>query len=93
MSSATSDIVSNSVRVLKISKQTNENNHSYTRIIKDIVKKDNITGLFFRGLQTKLLLNGIQGFVFVVVFDRLKEFLGVNTNTNTNTNININSKK
>ena len=89
LSSATSDIVSNSVRVLKISKQTNENNHSYTRIIKDIVKKDNITGLFFRGLQTKLLLNGIQGFVFVVVFDRLKEFLGVNTNTNTN----INSKK
>ena len=81
-SSATSDIVSNSVRVLKISKQTSENNHSYTRIIKDIIKKDNVSGLFFRGLQTKLLLNGIQGFVFVVVFDRLKEFLGVNTNTN-----------
>lgn len=78
MSSATSDIVSNSVRVLKISKQTNENNHSYTRIVKDIVKKDNISGLFLRGLQTKLLLNGIQGFVFVVVFDRLKEYLGVN---------------
>ena len=75
LSSATSDIVSNSVRVLKISKQTNENNHSYTRIIKDIVKKDNFSGLFFRGLQTKLLLNGIQGFVFVLVFDRLKEFL------------------
>ena len=42
LSSATSDIVSGGVRVLKISKQTNENNHSYTRIIKDIVKKDNI---------------------------------------------------
>ena len=81
LSSATSDIVSNSVRVLKISKQTSENNYSYTRIIKDIIKKDNVSGLFFRGLQTKLLLNGIQGFVFVVVFDKLKEFLGVHTNT------------
>ena len=85
-SSATSDIVSNSVRVLKISKQTSENNYSYTKIVKDIVKKDNVSSLFFRGLQTKLLLNGIQGFVFVVVFDRLKDFLGVN-NTNTNTNL------
>ena len=78
LSSASSDIVSNSVRVLKISKQTNENNHSYTRIIKDIVKKDNISGLFLRGLQTKLLLNGIQGFVFVVIFDKIKRALGVN---------------
>ena len=76
-SSAVSDIISNSVRVLKISRQTNENNHSYTRIVKDIVKKDNISGLFFRGLKTKLLLNGIQGFVFVVVFDKIKLILGV----------------
>jgi hypothetical protein len=77
LSSTTSDIISNSVRVLKISKQTNENNHSYSRIIKDIVKKDSVSGLFLRGLQTKLLLNGIQGFVFVVVFDKLKDYLGV----------------
>ena len=76
-SSAVSDITSNSIRVLKIARQTNENNHSYTKIVKDIVKKDSITGLFFRGLQTKLLLNGIQGFVFVVVFDKIKNMLGV----------------
>ena len=81
LSSTASDIISNSVRVLKISKQTNENNHSYSRIIKDIVKKDSVSGLFLRGLQTKLLLNGIQGFVFVVVFDRLKDFLGVSVNS------------
>lgn len=77
LSSASSDIISNSVRVLKISKQTAEKSDSYTRIIKEIVKKDNISGLFLRGLQTKLMLNGIQGFVFVVIFDRLKRALNV----------------
>ena len=81
LSSATSDIVSNSVRVLKIAKQTDENNHSYSRIIKDIVKQDSITGLFFRGLKTKLLLNGIQGFVFVIVFDKLKQILNNSSST------------
>jgi hypothetical protein len=75
LSSASSDIVSNSVRVLKISKQTSERGSSYSSIVKDIVKKDNVSGLFLRGLQTKLLLNGIQGFVFVVVFDKLKRLM------------------
>jgi hypothetical protein len=77
LSSASSDIVSNSIRVLKISKQTAENGNSYTQIIKEIVKKDNISGLFLRGLQTKLMLNGIQGFVFVVVFDKLKRMMNI----------------
>jgi hypothetical protein len=77
LSSASSDIVSNSVRVLKISKQTAEKGDSYSKIVKEIIKKDNISGLFLRGLQTKLMLNGIQGFVFVVIFDRLKRALNV----------------
>ena len=77
LSSASSDIISNSVRVLKISKQTAETSDSYGKIVKDIVKKDNISGLFFRGLQTKLMLNGIQGFVFVVIFDQIKKAMDI----------------
>lgn len=75
LSSAASDIVSNSVRVVKISKQTNESKASYSKVINDIIKKDNVSGLFLRGLKTKMLLNGIQGFVFVIIFDKLKQFL------------------
>jgi hypothetical protein len=74
LSSASSDIISNSVRVLKISKQT-ATNESYSQIVKDIVKKDSVVGLFTRGLKTKLLINGIQGFVFVIVFDKLKQIM------------------
>ena len=75
LSSTASDIVSNSVKVVKIAKQTNESTASYSKVINDIIKKDNVSGLFLRGLKTKMLLNGIQGFVFVIIFDKLKQFL------------------
>lgn len=77
LSSASSDIVSNSVRVLKISRQTSETNESYKEIVKNIVKKDNITGLFTRGLKTKMIMNGLQGFIFVIVFDQVKKILKI----------------
>ena len=76
-SSAASDIVSNSVRVVKISKQTNEIGASYKEVVNDIIKKDNVSGLFLRGLKTKMLMNGIQGFVFVVIFDKLKQIINL----------------
>ena len=69
-----SDIVSNSVRVLKIGKQTGDNK-TYTQVVKQIIEKESIVGLFTRGLKTKLLINGIQGFIFVVVFDKFKKLI------------------
>lgn len=73
-SSACSDIVSNSVRVMKIGKQTGDNK-TYTQVVKQIVEKESIVGLFTRGLKTKLMINGIQGFIFVVVFDKFKKLI------------------
>lgn len=76
LSSTASDIVTNSIRVLKIGRQTgNVSNTTYTETIRSIIKKESITGLFTRGLKTKILINGLQGFVFVVIFDRLKEYI------------------
>ena len=73
-SSASSDIISNSVRVMKIGKQTGENK-TYYKVAKEIIEKENVIGLFTRGLKTKLLINGIQGFIFVVIFDKFKSLI------------------
>ena len=67
--SAVSDTVSNSMRVIKTVKQTNTNNIKYI----DIVKTIGIRGLLFRGLETKILTNGIQGIVFSVFFKFFQE--------------------
>ena len=48
-SSASSDIISNSVRVMKIGKQTGENK-TYYKVAKEIIEKENVIGLFTRGL-------------------------------------------
>ena len=75
-SSATSDIVSNSIRILKINKQTG-NETTYKQVVENIVKKDGVVGMFTRGLKTKLMINGLQGFIFVVVFDKMKNYLNL----------------
>jgi Mitochondrial carrier protein len=73
--SCVSDVTSNSLRVLKTTKQTsrlsgtNEGQDlSYPEIAKMIIEKDGLVGLFGRGLQTRLLTNAIQGAVFSVLW-------------------------
>lgn len=61
-----SDTVSNSFRVIKTARQAAPSSVSYGRVIKDIVKKDGVSGLMGRGLKTRLLTNGIQGLMFSV---------------------------
>lgn len=72
-SSLTSDIASNSIRVVKTYKQTHPETISYKKTIQEIITKDGINGLFFRGLTTKILTNGIQGIVFSVCYKFLNE--------------------
>ena len=69
-SSVVSDTVSNSVRVVKTTKQTHQHHISYPDAVKEIVAKDGVIGLFGRGLQTRILTNGIQ-----VCSDRLIDAL------------------
>ena len=60
--SAVSDVSSNSIRVLKVYKQTNVNTKiTYIECAREIVAKDGVVGLFGRRLTTKLISNGIQG--------------------------------
>lgn len=67
-SSLVSDVCSNSIRVIKTSKQASTVPTTYPIIIKTIIEKEGIQGLFFRGLGTKIITNGIQGIMFSVLW-------------------------
>lgn len=71
-SSSVSDISSNMFRVIKINRQTNTQTQGYMDLMREIVVKEGIFGLMTRGLSTKILANGIQGMVFTILFDYLK---------------------
>ncbi|CEO95248.1 hypothetical protein PBRA_004014 [Plasmodiophora brassicae] len=67
-SSIVSDTVSNSVRVIKTTKQTFETPISYYDAARVVVDKDGLQGLFGRGLKTRILANGLQGLMFSVLW-------------------------
>jgi len=83
--SCASDICSNSLRVIKTTKQTAALNTTattdnkkddkgavldlgYIDTVKSIIEKDGLTGLFGRGLQTRLITNMIQGALFSILW-------------------------
>ena len=82
--SCVSDVVSNSLRVLKTTKQTAQLSStdanadlSYPEIVKLIVEQDGVGGLLGRGLQTRLLTNAIQGAVFSVCWKYFQQMNGL----------------
>jgi hypothetical protein len=72
--SCVSDTASNSLRVIKTTKQTaqlgtdSESELSYPEVVAMILETDGIAGLFGRGLQTRLLTNAVQGSIFSVLW-------------------------
>mmetsp|Transcript_19845 Transcript_19845/g.41242 ORF Transcript_19845/g.41242 Transcript_19845/m.41242 type:complete len:290 (-) Transcript_19845:40-909(-) len=74
-SSAVSDTCSNSIRVVKVYKQSSPTNVSYPEAVSNIVKKDGVAGLMFRGLETKILANGLQGILFSILWKQFEEVL------------------
>ncbi len=73
--SSTSDICSNSLRVLKTVRQTSldsgeedSSKFSYIEAAKDIIDSEGWAGLLGRGLETRLLANAVQGALFSVLF-------------------------
>eukprot|EP00959_Pyramimonas_sp_CCMP1952_P302781 6335083-Pyramimonas_sp.AAC.1 len=75
-SSAVSDTVSNSLRVIKTLKQTSgDANFGYVAAVKGVIEKDGLTGLFGRGLKTRLLTNICQSMVFSVFWKAIEEEL------------------
>jgi len=69
MSSSVSDVCSNGIRVVKTKKQTHaDSDCSYGRAIKELVDSDGAYGLFFRGLETRIFTNVLQGAFFTIMW-------------------------
>mmetsp|Transcript_8570 Transcript_8570/g.12793 ORF Transcript_8570/g.12793 Transcript_8570/m.12793 type:complete len:298 (+) Transcript_8570:64-957(+) len=67
-SSAVSDTCSNSIRVIKVYKQANEEAITYPQALKRVIAEDGVMGLLGRGLKTKIMANGMQGLMFSVLW-------------------------
>ena len=74
-SSAVSDTCSNSIRVVKVYKQSHPEQLTYTQVVRNVIKESGVSGLFFRGLETKILANGLQGILFSVLWKQFEEVL------------------
>jgi len=72
--SITSDVISNSLRVLKTVRQSSPDaDLSYVEAARSVVKKDGLWGLFGRGLETRLLVNVLQGAFFTILWKVLED--------------------
>merc|ERR1712151_656289 len=74
-SAAVSDTCSNSLRVLKTTRQTALEPVGYMESAQQIVAKDGLVGLFGRGLKTRILTNGVQGALFTIGWRSFSEHL------------------
>ena len=79
-STCISDILSNSIRVVKVYKQSSIKLISYKETITKIINEDGIYSLLGRGLKTKLLANGLQGIIFSVLWKYIDENFFKNKN-------------
>jgi len=73
--SAISDTCSNSIRVVKVYKQSSTVAITYPEVVRTVIKESGIRGLFFRGLETKILANGMQGILFSILWKHFEEAL------------------
>jgi len=72
IASSISDVVSNSIRVVKTKKQTHADaSISYLSATKEIIEKDGLYGVLFRGLETRIYTNVLQGAFFTVLWKYL----------------------
>merc|ERR1712183_321358 len=74
-SSAISDTCSNSIRVCKVYKQSYPHQISYPMVVKNVISESGVKGLFLRGLETKILANGMQGILFSILWKQFEEVL------------------
>ena len=74
-SSAVSDTCSNSIRVLKVYKQSHADQLTYVQVFQNVIKESGFSGLMFRGLETKILANGMQGILFSILWKHFEDVL------------------
>lgn len=70
-----SDTSSNSLRVIKTTKQASTEVISYPQAVRVVVEKDGWLGLFGRGLKTRIITNGLQGLMFTVLWRLIDDHL------------------
>jgi len=75
LSSAVSDTISNSIRIIKVYKQSSSIALTYTQVIQNIIQESGWRGLFLRGLETKILSNGLQGILFSILWKYFQDVL------------------
>ena len=68
-----SDCISNSIRVLKTTRQTAETSMTYKEAAQRIIDADGWWGLFGRGLSTRLVTNALQAALFTVTWKLLED--------------------
>lgn len=75
VASIVSDTVVNAMRVIKTTKQSlsSKQTASYAETIKIILAADGYSGLFGRGLRTRIFANALQSIVFTVVWRGLAD--------------------
>lgn len=56
ISSVVSDSISNSLRVIKTTRQTFPQTISYLDTVRHVIEKDGLIGLFGRGLKTRYII-------------------------------------
>ena len=76
MSSLVSDTVSNSLRVVKVVRQTHSDSIPYKEAVATVLNQDGWLGLFGRGLRTRILANGLQSLMFAVLWKYFQEVIG-----------------
>lgn len=83
LSSAFSDTLSNSIRVVKTMKQAalkstdgESVNLSYRAIVAKLVEEGGYIELFGRGLSTRILSNGLQSILFTIVWHAIRRLKG-----------------
>lgn len=75
LASIVSDTITNVIRVVKTTKQAMAAKHAvtYGEVIRMVWAADGWKGLFGRGLRARILSNGLQSIIFVVVWRGLQQ--------------------
>merc|ERR1719217_1329139 len=74
LASSVSDVISNSIRVIKTKKQTTTDaSMGYVGVTKQVLSESGLYGLFLRGLETRLLTNVLQGAFFTVLWKAIQD--------------------
>ena len=61
--------------MVKTTKQTAPIAMSYMATVNSIIEVDGVQGVFFRGLSTKLISNGVSAMMFTVLWRYFEELL------------------